>query len=124
MSRQKNYFNNLLVTFGSSIAFLIAFQTYGLEFTTSFTDFLTWLVWLLNFIGFIVIIKMIFPSIKINSILDGVWGGLIIWVLSPIFKFHFLTNIKIATVQSSIFILVAIILLILGYKLRIKDKNN
>ncbi|MFW5990745.1 MAG: hypothetical protein ACOCQX_00810 [Candidatus Nanoarchaeia archaeon] len=121
MRQRNNYFNNLLVSFGSGVALLIAFQTYSLEFITNAFHFLIWLIWLCNFIVFILILKMIFPSLKISSIMDGVWAGIVISIWAPIVKQPFFTNLPGALASSVVYLVFGGIVLFLGYVFRIKD---
>jgi len=118
---KSRYFRNMLVTFGSAVGLLIAFQTFGLRFIYSLSHFVVWFVWLVNFLVFLFILKNIFPFIKIRSVMDGVWGGIVIYILAPIVKLPWETNTTAAISATVVYVIFGLIVVFLGYIFRYRE---
>jgi hypothetical protein len=111
----KNYFKNFLVAFGSGIGFAIAFLAFGLKFNKSIFYFFVILIY---FVSFMIIFKLLCDlfniNIKINEVLDGVWGGLSLYCFSQIFTLSWSINFINAIKESIIFIIMSIVIFFFG----------
>ena len=116
MNIEKNsYLQNFVVTCAGGIGFYIAFLSFGLNISQSFSDFLSWLSLSFILILFIIILKIIFRWVDISDLIAGFWTGIVLYCWSPILTLPWLYNFVDSLIGATSYFLIGLIIFFIGY---------
>ena len=123
VDKTNHYWKNFVVACASAILLFIAFRAFKLDFLHSFTGFLWWLLVLVVFIVVMVILKAIFSWINTDEVINGVWGGVVLYCWAPIFNLPWAVNVWDALKAGSVYFIIGLIVLLWGYFFS-RDRNK